>query len=90
MREFRKAWANVVYRIIDEEKYKRYWWGRRPRSREMVEDYLFDSGATQRKVSMEWGGSDSSITKHLRGLIEVGAMEKVKAESNRAPADEQE
>ena len=90
MRAFRKPHGNVVYRIVDEEKYKRYWCGRRPSSRSMVEEYLIDPGATQRRVSMDWSGTDGSISAHLKRLIEDGAMEKIKAESNRAPANEQE
>ena len=68
-RIYEKSWGNICYEIVDEEAYERYWWGRKPSTREAFEAWLMDPEKTQDSVGREYGKWPSMIRLQLRRLL---------------------
>ncbi len=70
---------NRTYRILDEEAYKRFWVGRKPSSKKLFEEWLFDPKATINAISQSHGKENASLISRLnRELVDHGVMDKVK------------
>ena len=77
-REFPKN-NNRTYRILDEGAYERFWVGRKPSSKLLFEEWLFNPKATMNAVSQDHGKVDSTLLQRLnRELVNQGVMERVK------------
>lgn len=78
LREFPKN-NNRTYRILDEEAYERFWVGRKPSSKQLFEEWLFNPKATMNIVSRVHDKEDASLLQRLnRGLARQGIIERVK------------
>jgi len=79
-RTFNKSWGNVSYEILDEEAYKRYWWGRKPSTKMALEEWLGDSDKTQRQVEEEYGKKYRSINLNMIQLMKLEIIRRFKRE----------
>ena len=75
IREFPKN-LRRTYRILDEEAYERFWWGRKPSTRAMYEKWLFVPKATMNAVSLRHGSTPPILERlnqelHKRGIIDT-------------------
>lgn len=78
LREFPKN-NNRTYRILDEGAYERFWVGRKPSSKLLFEEWLFNPKASMNAVSQSHGKEDSSLLQRLnRKLAHQGIIERVK------------
>ncbi len=77
-RIFNKTRAKNSYEIIDEKAYERYWWGRRPATKKMLEEWLEDPDATQRSVAIKYGKAYNMIYNIMRELVKQGIIRRFK------------
>ena len=75
-----KAWGSYSYEIVDEEAYERYWWGKRPSTRELFESWLKDPEKTQNAVALEHGKWPTTIWRHIHSLGRQGIIRRFKRE----------
>jgi len=80
-RIFHKSWGSISYEILDEEKYKRYWWGRKPSTRAAFEAWLMNPENTQNSVAREHCKWPSIIQLQLKRLVKRGIIRRFKHES---------
>ena len=73
-----KTWAGACYEVLDETEYDRYWWGKRPSSRMIFEEYLTDPEATQNMVALRHGKWPTFFSVHMRGLVNQGILRRLK------------
>jgi len=59
--QFVKKSCGFTYIILDLNKYERFWWGRKPSTRDLFEEWLKVSDVTMRTVSMRHGKRSSSL-----------------------------
>jgi len=79
-RIFSKARGNISYEILDEERYKRYWWGRKPSTRAAFEAWIMNPEKTQNSVACEHGKWPSIIQLQSRMLLRQGIIRRFKRE----------
>ena len=79
-RIFNKARGKISYEILDEVAYERYWWGRSPNTRKIVEEWLEDPDSTQRSVLIKYGKSYGMIYIKLGELVKQGIIRRFKRE----------
>jgi len=77
-RIYDKSWGNISYEILDEKRYKRYWWGRRPSSKRILEAWLGDPDRTQRSIEIEHGKNYSFIQLNMVDLVKMGIVRRFK------------
>ncbi len=77
-RIFNKTRGNISYEILDEEAYERYWWGRRPSTRMVVEAWLGDPDSTQRYIEKEHGKKYNFIHLKMSNLLKMGIVRRFK------------
>ena len=77
-RIYDKSWGNISYEILDEKRYKRYWWGRRPSSKRILEAWLGDPDRTQRSIEIEHGKNFSFINLNMVVLVKRGIVRRFK------------
>jgi len=73
-----KSYGGFSYEIMDEEAYERYWWGRKPSSREAFEAWLGDPNKTQHQAMIEYGKQNVGWTS--RELAKEGILRRFKRE----------
>ena len=73
-----KSYGGFSYEIMDEEAYKRFWWGRKPSSREAFESWLKDPNKTQHQLMIESGKHYPLRT--IRELMKSGIIRRFKRE----------
>lgn len=63
------------YQILDEERYERYWWGRKPSTKKLFEEWLKEPKLTMRAVSMRHGlNSCATLSRVSQDLQRKGIM----------------
>jgi len=77
-RIYDKSRGNISYEILDEKRYKRYWWGRRPSSKRILEAWLGDPDRTQRSIEIEHGKNYSFIQLNMVDLVKMGIVRRFK------------
>ena len=75
---YHKAYGGWSYEIIDEDDYERYWWGKRPSSKEAFEEWLFDPHKTQHQMMKDHG--KKNIGWNMRELIKQGIIRRFQRE----------
>jgi len=75
-----KSYGGFSYEIMDEEAYERFWWGRRPSSREAFESWLNDPNKTQHQLMIETGKNYPLRT--TRELSKAGIIRRFKREDH--------
>jgi len=73
-----KSYGGYSYEIMDEEAYERFWWGRKPSSREAFEAWLMDPNKTQHQLMIESGKRYPLRT--MRELLKTGIIRRFKRE----------
>lgn len=63
--QFVKKSNGYIYIILDLNKYERFWWGRKPSTRDIFEEWLKDPDVTMRDVSMRHGKRSSSLLERV-------------------------
>ena len=74
--QFVKKSCGHTYIILDLNKYERFWWGRKPSTRDIFEEWLKDLEVTMREVClMRHGKRSSSLLERInRELKRQGIM----------------
>ena len=73
--QFVKKSCWFTYIILDLNKYERFWWGRKPSTRNIFEEWLKSPFVTMREVSRRHGKRSSSLLERInRELKEQGIM----------------
>ena len=80
-----KTHGGFSYEIMDEETYERFWWGRRPSSKEAFEAWLGDPNKTQHQTMIEHG--NRSIGWIIRQLTKAGILRRFKREGYKSKED---
>lgn len=80
-RIYEKSWGSISYEILDEKRYKRYWWGRRPSTRAAFEAWLMNPEKTQNSVALEHGKWPSIIQLQMKSLVRQEIIRRFKHES---------
>lgn len=86
-RVYHKSFGGLSYEILDEEAYERYWWGKRPSTREYFEAWLKDPDITQYSVSLEHGKSTSSISGHITEMVKQGIIQRFRRDDHERAQD---
>ena len=71
-------YGGFCYEIMDEKAYERYWWGRRPSSREAFETWFNDPNKTQHQALIEYG--KQFVGRIFRELTKAGIIRRFKRE----------
>ncbi len=77
---YQKSYGGFCYEIMDEEAYERYWWGRKPSSREAFEAWLGDPNKTQHQTMKEYG--KQNVGWNARELAKEGIIRRFKKEDH--------
>ncbi len=77
IREFPKNHRRT-YRILDDEAYERFWWGRKPSTRRIFEEWLFEPKATMNAVSLKHGKTPPLLERLSGELRRQGIMDVVR------------
>ncbi|MBA7642279.1 hypothetical protein ES703_49968 [subsurface metagenome] len=75
---YHKSYGGFSYEIMDEKEYDRFWWGRRPSSKEAFESWLKDPNMTQHQLMIESGKTYPLRT--IRELLKAGIIRRFKRE----------
>lgn len=75
---YERAIGGYSYEILDGVAYDRYWWGKKPSTREAFEIWLKDPTATQVDVARMYGRDPTSIFHHVTKLRREGILRKFK------------
>ena len=73
-----KSYGGYSYEIMDEKAYERFWWGRKPSSKEAFESWLKDPNMTQHQLMIESGKTYPLRT--IRKLLKAGIIRRFKRE----------
>jgi hypothetical protein len=73
-----RSFGGYSYEIVDEEAYERYWWGKRPSTRELFEAWLKDPEKTQNSVALEHGKWPTTMRRHIWSLGRQGIIRRFK------------
>jgi len=73
-----KKFGRFSYEILDEEAYEQYWWGKKPSTKKMFEEWLNNPEKKQRKVAIEYGRLYNSINLHLNEMTKQGIIRRFK------------
>lgn len=76
-----KSYGGFSYEIMDEVAYERFWWGRRPSSREIFEAWLGDPDKTQHQLMIESGKQYPLRT--IRELMKAGIIRRFKRDDHK-------
>ncbi len=71
-----KSYGGFSYEIMDEVAYERFWWGRKPSSKEAFEAWLKDPNKTQHQLMIESGKHYPLRT--IRELMKTGIIRRFK------------
>jgi len=77
-RFYHKSYGGYSYEIMDDKKYERFWWGRRPSSKEAFESWLKDPNMTQHQLMIESGKTYPLRT--IGELMKLGIIRRFKRE----------
>ena len=77
-RFYHKSYGGYSYEIMDETAYERFWWGRKPSSREAFESWLKDPDKTQHQLMIESGKNYPLRT--IRELLKTGIIRRFQRE----------
>ena len=80
-RIYEKSWGKISYEILDEERYKRYWVGRRPSTKKAVEAWLKDPDRSQRSIEIEYDKRYNFIHLKMTDLVKRGIIRRFKREN---------
>ena len=78
---YAKSYGGFSYEIMDETAYERYWWGRKPSSREAFEAWLADPNKTQHQAMIEYGKQNIGL--NSRELTKAGIIRRFKREDHK-------
>ena len=67
-----------IYRILDDEAYKRFWWGKKPSTKPIFEEWLVTPDETMHSVAMRHGKSPILLQVLSRALRREGIMDIMK------------
>jgi len=76
-----KSYGGFSYEIMDEVAYERYWWGRKPSSKEAFEAWLGDPNKTQHQTMIEYG--KQNVGWISRELMKEGIIRRFKREGHK-------
>jgi len=82
-RFYHKSYGGYSYEIMDEKEYERFWWGKRPSSKEAFEAWLFDPHKTQHQIMKEYGKKNitfSNVGYNIRELMKAGIIRRFQRE----------
>ena len=82
-RFYHKSYGGYSYEIMDEKEYERFWWGKRPSSKEALEAWLFDPHKTQHQIMKEYGKKNitfSNVGYNIRELMKAGIIRRFQRE----------
>ena len=82
-RFYPKSYGGYSYEIMDEKEYERFWWGKRPSSKEAFEAWLFDPHKTQHQIMKEYGKKNitfSNVGYNMREMMKAGIIRRFKRE----------
>jgi len=63
--QFVKKSCSRTYIILDLNNYERFWWGKKPSTRDIFEEWLKDPDVTMRTVSIKHGKNSSSLLERI-------------------------
>ncbi|GAG81277.1 unnamed protein product [marine sediment metagenome] len=78
-----KSYGGYSYEIMDEKAYERFWWGKRPSSKEAFEAWLFDPHKTQHQIMKMYGKKNitfSNVGYNIQELMKAGIIRRFKRE----------
>jgi len=78
---YQKTYGGFSYEIMDEVAYERYWWGRKPSSREAFEAWLEDPNKTQHQTMIEYG--KQNVGWIARELAKEGIIRRFKRDDHK-------
>lgn len=76
-----KSYGGFSYEIMDEVAYERFWWGRKPSSKEAFEAWLGDPNKTQHQLMIESGKQYPLRT--IRELMKTGIIRRFKRDDHK-------
>ena len=82
-RFYHKSYGGYSYEIMDEKEYERFWWGKRPSSKEAFEAWLFDPHKTQHQIMKEYGKRNitfSNVGYNIQALMKAGIIRRFQRE----------
>ncbi len=82
-RFYQKSYGGYSYEIMDEKEYERFWWGKRPSSKEAFEAWLFDPHKTQHQIMKEYGKKNitfSNVGYNMREMMKAGIIRRFQRE----------
>lgn len=79
---YERFWGGYSYEIVDEAAYERYWWGRRPSTREAFEAWLKDPNKTQISAALEHRKWPRAIFIKVTELTRLGILRRFKRHSH--------
>lgn len=82
-RFYPKSYGGYSYEIMDEKEYERFWWGKRPSSKEAFEAWLFDPHKTQHQIMKEYGKKNitfSNVGYNMREMMKAGIIRRFQRE----------
>jgi len=78
---YSKSYGGFSYEIMDETAYERYWWGRKPSSREAFEAWIGDPNKTQHQAMIEYGKQNIGL--NVRELVKEGIIRRFKRKDHK-------
>jgi len=76
-----KSYGGFSYEIMEEVAYERFWWGRRPSSREAFEVWLGDPDKTQHQLMI--GSGRHYPLRTIRELMKAGIIRRFKRDDHK-------
>jgi len=80
-----KSYGGYSYEIMDEKEYERFWWVKRPSSKEAFEAWLFDPHKTQHQIMKERGKKNiafSNVGYNIGELMKAGIVRRFQREDD--------
>ncbi len=66
--------GRYLYEVPDAEAYRRYWMGRKPSNRELVEEWLTSPDATMYEVTKRHGKISVAIQMHISSMVKQAVI----------------
>ena len=77
---YHKSFGGYSYEIMDETAYERFWWGKRPSSKEIFEVWLTDPHKTQHQILIEYG--KQNVGYNVREMMKEGIIRRFQREDD--------
>ena len=84
-RFYHKSYGGYSYEIMDEVAYERFWWGKRPSSKEAFEAWISDPYKTQHQILKEYAKKNitfSNVGYNIGELMKAGIVRRFQREDD--------